>query len=288
MAQSELAIHVPVEVLTTQLDMTDLLAKAATIEELFKTAFIPTDRHSEYARWIDELRILKHCGRAIGPRDVGKSRSSVNYREEDIKRVSYVVAWSNSSSNRLFSQILKNVNHAAWRGKPKVLQDRLAGCLELFGIELLLIDNADNLQREALIDLKQLHEESGVPIVLIGGKDLDNTLVNFDLLTCFPTLFEFDVLDEEDLQKTLETIELDILALPHASNLWEGRLFEILRNSTQSRIGILIEILSKTVLHSLRKGHGKVDEGILSNIANRYGRQYVSLEARNKPQSIDG
>ena len=288
MAQSELAIHVPVEVLATQLDITDLLAKAVTIEELFKTAFIPTDRHSEYARWIDELRILKHCGRAIGPKHVGKSRSSVNYREEDIKRVSCVKAWSNSSSRRLFSQILKDINHAAWRGKPKDLQARLAGCIKLFGIELLLIDNADNLQREALIDLKQLHEESGVPIVLIGGKDLDNTLVNFDLLTCFPTLFEFDVLDEEDLKKTLETIELDILALPQASNIWEGRLFEILRNSTQSRMGILIEILSKTVLHSLRKGHGKVDEGILSNIANRYGRQYVPLEVRNKPQSIEG
>ena len=288
MAQSELAIHVPVEVLTTQLDMTDLLAKAATIEELFKTAFIPTDRHSEYARWIDELRILKHCGRAIGPRDVGKSRSSVNYREEDIKRVSCVKAWSNSSSKRLFSQILKDINHAAWRGKPKDLQARLAGCLELFGIELLLIDNADNLQREALIDLKQLHEESGVPIVLIGGQDLDNTLVNFDLLTCFPTLFEFDALGEEDLKKTLETIELDILALPQASNLSEGRLFEILRDSSQTRIGILIKILSKTVLHSLKKGHGKVEEEILRNIANRYGRRYVPLEARNKPQSIEG
>ena len=268
MAQSELAIRVPVEVLTTQLDMTDLLAKAATIEELFKTAFIPTDRHSEYARWIDELRILKHCGRAIGPRDVGKSRSSVNYREEDIKRVSCVKAWSNSSSKRLFSQILKDINHAAWRGKPK--------------------DNADNLQREALIDLKQLHEESGVPIVLIGGQDLDNTLVNFDLLTCFPTLFEFDALGEEDLKKTLETIELDILALPQASNLSEGRLFEILRDSSQTRIGILIKILSKTVLHSLKKGHGKVEEEILRNIANRYGRRYVPLEARNKPQSIEG
>ncbi len=173
MAQSELAIHVPVEVLATQLDITDSIAKSATIEELFKTAFIPTDRHSEYSRWMDELRILKHCGRAIGPKHVGKSRSSINYREEDLK-------------------------------------------------------------------------------------------------------------------KTLETIELDILALPQASNLWEGRLFEILRNSTQSRIGILIEILSKTVLHSLRKGHGKVDEGVLNNIANRYGRQYVPLEVRNKPPSIEG
>jgi DNA transposition AAA+ family ATPase len=288
MAQSELAIHVPVEVLTTQLDMTDLLAKSATIEELFKTAFIPTDRHSEYARWIDELRILRHCGRVIGPTEVGKSRSSVHYKDEDKKRVACVKAWSNSSSGRLFSQILKEIKHAAWRGKPKVLQDRLAGCLGLLGIELLLIDNADNLQREALIDLKQLHEESGVPIILIGGQYLDNTLVNFDLLECFPTLFEFDALNEEDLKKTLETIELDILALPQASNLWEGNLFEILIGSTQARMGVLIKILSKTVLHSLKKGHGKVDEGILNNIANRYGRRYVPIEARNKPQSIEG
>jgi DNA transposition AAA+ family ATPase len=288
MAQSELAIHVPVEVLATQLDITDLLAKAATIEELFKTAFIPTDRHSEYARWIDELRILKHCGRAIGLKKVGKSRSSVHYREEDRKRVAYVKAWSNSSSKGLFSKILKDINHAAWRGKRHDLRDRLAGCLELFGIELLLIDNADNLQREALIDLKQLHEESGVPIVLIGEQDLDNNLANFDLLTCFPTLFEFDALDEDDLKKTLETIEFDILVLPQASNLSEGTLFETLAVSTQARMGVLIEILSKTVLHSLSKGHGKVDEGVLNNIANRYGRKYVPLEIRNKPPSIDG
>ena len=247
MTESQLAIHVPVEVLAPTIDLTDLLAKIATIEELFKTAFIPADRHSEYARWIDELRILKHCGRAIGPRDVGKSRSSVHYQDEDKKRVSFVKAWTNSSSKRLFSQILKDVNHAAWRGKRHDLRARLAGCLELFGIDLLLIDNADNLQREALIDLKQLHEESGVPIVLIGGQDLDNTLVNFDLLTCFPTLFEFDALDEKDLQKTLETIEFDILALPQASNLSEGTLFETLAGSTQARMGVLIKILSKTV-----------------------------------------
>lgn len=288
MKPSGIVTHAPVEVVSTQPDVTDLVAKAATIEKLFTTSFIPTDRHSEYARWIDELRILKHCGRAIGPRHVGKSRSSEHYQDEDRKRVSYVKVWSNSSSKRLFSQILKDINHAAWRGKSKDLRSRLAGCLELFGIELLLIDNADNLQQEALIDLKQLHEEAGIPIVLLGGRELDNTLVSFDLLTCFPTLFEFDALDERDLQRTLETIELDILALPQASNLAEGTLFEILAGSTQARMGILIEILSKAALHSLKKGHGKVDETILKNIANRYGRPYALPSARNKPQIGDG
>ncbi|MBD1822851.1 ATP-binding protein [Cyanobacteria bacterium FACHB-DQ100] len=280
MAQSQLATQVPVEILAPQLDLTDVLVKTAAIEELFQTAFIPTDRASQYFRWLDELRLLKQCGRVIGAREVGKSRSSTHYRQEDRKRVSCVKAWSNSSSKRLFSQILKDINHAAPRGRRQDLRARLAGCLEPFGIELLIIDNADNLQREALIDLKQLHEESGVPIVLIGRQDLDSTLQNFDLLPCFPSLFEFDRLDYEDFQKTLRTIEHDILALPQASNLSEGKLFEILAASTQAHMGSLIKILTRAVLHSLKKGHGKVDEAILSNIANRYGKPYIPPEAR--------
>jgi hypothetical protein len=87
MTQSQLAVQVPVEVLAPQIDLTDVLAKTAAIEELFKTAFIPTDRASQYFRWLDELRLLKQCGRVIGPRNVGKSRSSSQYREEDRKRV---------------------------------------------------------------------------------------------------------------------------------------------------------------------------------------------------------
>jgi DNA transposition AAA+ family ATPase len=288
MAQSELAVQVPVEVLAPQLDITDVIAKTAAIEELFKTAFIPTDRASQYFRWLDELRLLKQCGRVIGPKGVGKSRSSKHYREEDRKRVSHIAAWSNSSSKKLFSQILKDINHAAPRVRRHDLRDRLAGCLEPFGIELLLVDNAENLQREALVDLKQLHEESGVPVILIGEQDLDNNLENADLLTCFPTLFEFDKLDYEDLRKTLRTIELDLLALPQASNLAEGNLLEILAVSTQAHMGTLIKLLTKVVLHSLNKGHMKVDEAILRNIASRYGKRYISPEARKKPELGEG
>jgi DNA transposition AAA+ family ATPase len=281
MARSQLATQTTVEVLAPQLDSAAQLAKAAEIEEIFRTAFIPTDRTSEYFRWLDELRFLKQCGRVIGPRNVGKSRTSIHYRQEDRKRVSYVRAWSESSSKRLFTQILKDINHAAANGKREDLRPRLAGSLELFGIELLIVDNADNLQREALLDLKQLFDESGVPIVLVGGQELDSKLHGFDLLTCFPTLFDFERLDYEDFRKTLRTIELDILALPEASCLTEGTMFEILATSTDARIGTLIKILTKAVLHSLKKGFVKVDEGILGKIANRYGMKYVPLQPRN-------
>lgn len=281
MARSQLSVQTSAEVMAPQLELMAQLTKVTEIEELFRTAFIPTDRASECFRWLDELRLLKQCGRIIGPRDVGKSRTSIQYREEDRKRVSYVKAWTASSSKRLFTQILKDIKHAAPNGKHKDLRSRLAGSLELFGLELVIVDNADNLQREALLDLKQLFEESGVPVVLVGGHDLDNVLQGFDLLTCFPTLFEFDRLDYEDFRKTLRTIELDILALPEASNLTEGVTFEILAGSTEARMGVLIKILTKTILHSTKKGFGRVDAGILEKIANRYGRKYVPLEARN-------
>ncbi|MBD2538680.1 ATP-binding protein [Coleofasciculus sp. FACHB-SPT36] len=281
MARSQLATQTPVEVLAPRLDLTAQLAKVAEIEELFRTAFIPTDRASECFRWLDELRFLKQCGRVIGSRDVGKSRASIHYRQEARKQVSYVRAWTESSSKRLFTQILKDINHAAANGKREDLRPRLAGSLELFGIELVIVDNADNLQREALLDLKQLFDESGVPIILVGGQELDSKLHAFDLLTCFPTLFAFERLDEEDFRKTLRTIELDILALPEASCLTEGTLFEILATSTEARIGVLIKILTKAVLHSLKKGFLKVDEGILEKIANRYGMRYVPLPPTN-------
>jgi DNA transposition AAA+ family ATPase len=283
MARSQLATQTHVEVLAPQLDLNAQLARAAEIEELFRTGFIRTKRSSDYFKWLDELRLLKECGRVIGPRDVGKSRASIHYRQEDRKRVSYVRAWSESSSKRLFTQILKDINHAAANGKREELRPRLAGSLELFGIELLIVDNADNLQREALLDLKQLFDETGVPIVLVGGEELDSKLDGFKLLTCFPTLFEFDRLDEEDFRETLRIIEDDILVLlPEASNLSEGTMFETLALSTEARIGDLIKILTKTVLHSLKKGFGKVDEGILEKIANRYGMKYVPVEARKE------
>ncbi|WP_375506792.1 AAA family ATPase [uncultured Nostoc sp.] len=282
MARAQLAIQPSVATIAPQLDLNAQLAKIAQVEELFRTAFIPTDRASEYFKWLDELRLIKQCGRVIGPRDVGKSRASFQYRQEDRKQVSYAKGWSASSSKRLFSQILKDIKHAAITGKREDLRPRLAGSLELFGIEMVIIDNAENLQREALLDLKQLFEECNVPIVLVGGQELDDILCGVDLLTSFPTLYEFERLEYEDFKKTLLTIELDILDLPEVSNLAEGSIFELLAQNTGARIGVLVKILTKAVLHSLNNGSSKLELSVLEKVANRYGRKYTPPESSKK------
>ena len=67
------------------------------------------------------------------------------------------------------------------------------------------------------------------PQLLAGVKELDELLQDCDLLTNFPTLYEFEQLEYDDFKKTLTTIELDILSLPEASNLAEGNIFEIFK-----------------------------------------------------------
>ncbi len=63
MARSQLAIQPSVEALAPELDLNAQLAKVIEVEEIFNNCFIPTDHASEYFRWLDELRILKQCGR---------------------------------------------------------------------------------------------------------------------------------------------------------------------------------------------------------------------------------
>ncbi|WP_256874503.1 hypothetical protein [Nostoc sp. C057] len=75
---------------------------------------------------------------------------------------------------------------------------------------------------------------------------------------------------------------MDILSLPEASNLAEGTIFEILALSTSARMGLLVKILTKAVLHSLKNGFSRVDESILEKIASHYGRKYVPLENKKR------
>lgn len=282
MADAPLAKKATVEVLTPQQDSKAKLAKVTEIEEILRTCFIPTDRAQEYFRWLDEIRLLRQCGRVIGPRNVGKSRSSIQYSEEDKKRISYVKAWSSFSSKRLFSAILQDIKHAAVMGRKEDLRPRLAGSLETFGIELVMIDNADQLQKEALLDLKNLFDESNVPIVLVGGRELDSLLDDVDLISNFPVLYEFERLSEEDFKKTLRTIEVEILALAEPSNLAEGNIFEILASNTGGKIGPLLKILTKAVLHSLDRGFNRIDVNVVEKIAVRYGKNYLPIEVKSE------
>lgn len=145
------------------------------------------------------------------------------------------------------------VEHAAPHGKRKDLRPRVAGCLRPFGYEMVVVDNAENLQEEALIDLKHLMDEQGITIVLCGTPNLDQFLEDYGLLDWFPHLVSFDSLNAPDLIATLNTIENQYLRLPEASRLSEGQNFQTLVLKTHSHIGKLIKLIQAATCGRLRR-----------------------------------
>ncbi len=275
MENAELVYQAAVEVLGPPI--ADVDVKIAAIEEILRLGFIDTDQSQHFFGWLQEQQVLRQCGRVVGPRDTGKSRAAHYYAAGPSGlsgQVVYVKAPSNCSSRTIFSKILKGIHHAASFGKRQDIRPRTAGSLVDFGYQQVIVDNAQHLMREAVADLKDLFDDTRIPIVLVGVADVESRLDGYGLFESFPNLYPFEGLMEEDLRQTLMVIEQDILQLPELSGLAEGALFEALVKGSEGRIGKLVKIVHKATLKSLKRGHGKVDGSILMQSAMRYGQRY--------------
>lgn len=268
--------HPSVEVLPPCRDLS-IGAKAvvAEIEQSLRSDFIPTEYAKHYFQELDRYRSLRQGVRVIGPRLTGKSAASQHYAQMNGKRAVLVSAPSNCSSRRLHGRILMAVGHAAPQGKCKDLRPRVAGCLRPFGYEMVIVDHAENLQKEVFIDLKSLMAEQGITVVLCGTPDLDQLLDDYGLLDWFPHLYSFGSLTATDLIATLNTIENQYLKLPEASGLAEGQNLQTLALKTHSHIGKLVKVIQAATLRSLEKGLRKIDSDILVKVADKYGAKYV-------------
>lgn len=267
--------HPPVDVLPPCRDLSiGPKAVVAEIEQLLRSEFIPTEYAKHYFQELDKYRSLRQGVRVIGPRLTGKSAASQHYAQMADKRTVLVSTPSNCSSRRLHGRLLAAVGHAAPRGKRKDLRPRVAGCLRPFGYEMVMVDNAENLQKEAFIDLKNLMAEQGIGIVLCVTPDLDQLLEDYGLLDWFPHLYSFGSLTATDLIATLNTLENQYLKLPEASRLSEGQNLQMLALKTHSHIGKLIQIIQAATLRSLEKGFQKIDSEILAKVADKYGVKY--------------
>lgn len=247
---SELAPQAIVEVVDS---LADTNAKVSALERLISIGYIPTKVAETGITWIDERRFLKQCGRLVGPRESGKSRLCEEYENRDFDRVIRLKAPTNCSSKKLHRLILKAMNHAAkvrHRDDPRPI---VVNSVTPLGVEVILVDNAHNLDLEALSDLKDLYDETGVTIIFSGTSDLDVSLDKAELLGSFPYSYPLNPLSEADFKKVLDTIEEKVLNLPSKSLLSEGEKFEILTTCTGSLIGRLVKLLPTAILHSVQK-----------------------------------
>jgi DNA transposition AAA+ family ATPase len=277
---SDLAPQAIVEVVAS---LADTKARVSALERIISNGFISTHVTETGINWIDERRFLKQCGRLVGPRESGKSRLCEEYENRDFERVIRLKAPTNCSSKRLHRLILKAMNHAAKVRRRDDPRPTVVESVTPLGVEVILVDNAHNLDLEALSDLKDLYDETGVTIIFSGTSDLDVLLENADLLGSFPYHYPLAPLLEADFKKVLDTIEEIALNLPCPSLLSEGEKFEILTRCTGSLIGRLMKLLPTAILYSVQKvsEQEKPTEGE-AECMPVYKLDNISLEALKK------
>jgi DNA transposition AAA+ family ATPase len=277
---SDLAPQVIVEVVAS---LADTKAKVSALERIISSGFIPTQVAKTGINWIDERRFLKQCGRLVGPRESGKSRLCEEYENRDFDRVIRLKAPTNCSSKKLHRLILEEMNHAAKVRRRDDPRPIVVESVTSLGVEVILVDNAHNLDLEALSDLKDLYDETRVTIIFAGTSDLDISLEKAELLGSFPYSYPLNPLSEDDLKKVLDAIEEKALNLPYKSSLSEGEKFEILTTCTGSLIGRLMKLLPTAILHSIERvpKQEKHTEGEAESMPI-YKLDNISLEALKK------
>lgn len=284
MALSKSISHPQVEVLSPCRDLSiGVEAVIADIAKELRSDFIETEYAKSYFGLLDNYRQMGQGVRVIGPPLSGKSKASKYYGEMIQKKTAYTAVPSNCSSRRMHERLLKAVRHAAPGSRRTDVQSKLAGCLSPFGYEMVIVDQGENLQKEALKDLTNLIGGKGIPVVVCGTRELDQFLEDIGLIDWFPNLYSFGSLTYEDFKATLNKIENEYLRLPEPSFLSEGENFQTLVIKTNTYIGKLINVIEKATFRSLKKGLRKVDSKIIQQVANEYGKRYVEPEFTLQP-----
>jgi len=99
----------------------------------------------------------------------------------------------------------------------------------MYGVEVLLVDNAHRLTQKAVSDIIELSKLYGISVILIEPPELDSVLdEEYNLFRPFKHFFRFEALSLEELTSILETFQEEFLGLPKASNFIDSSSIQTL------------------------------------------------------------
>lgn len=233
--------------------------------------------------WLEVKRQAKQACRVVGDARTGKTVACDNYRlrhkpiqepgKLPIVPVVYIQVPEECSSKELFWNILEYLKYQITKGTVAELRERTMRALKNCGVEMVIIDEADNFKLKTLADVRHIYDELKIPVVLVGTIRLDTLIGRDDRVDKrFKACHRFGKLVGEEFRRTVDIWEKMILKLPVASNLISKSKLELLRESTGGCIGLLDEILRDAGIRSLNKGLPKIDLDTLKEVTTEYQR----------------
>ncbi len=253
----------------------------AEIERLSRPPFLELDHVKQCHTWMYELLLSRMTGLLLGESRSGKTvtcRTFTNRCNQQAKTkgkrvmpVVYIQVPRNSGSRDLFIKILKALGHRATSGTITDLRERTLDTLELFQVQMLIIDEANHLKLETFSDVRHIYDDDnlGLSVLLVGTTNRLTRVIERDeqVENRFLERYELDKLDDKEFQKIARIWVRDVLGMSEASSLVKGDTLKLLKKTTKRLIGRLDMILRKAAIRSLLKGYKTLDEEVLKQVA---------------------
>ena len=143
-------------------------------------------RDKDLHDWLDRQRKLKQCGLIIKDKGSNLSQSCHEYscnlasQKNNLLsiplKILYIQTSRTGGAKDIYKDILNTLKRPLNAGGLRDLRKRTIGILQLNQVQLLIIDDAHLLKRNAMIELAKIYEDLKIPLTLSGTYDLENRL----------------------------------------------------------------------------------------------------------------
>jgi hypothetical protein len=253
----------------------------AEIERLSRPPYLELDHVKRCHTWMYELLLSRMTGLLLGESRSGKTVTCKTFtnrcnqqaktKSKRVMPVVYIQVPKDCGSRDLFIKILKALGHRATSGTITDLRERTLDTLELFEVQMLIIDEANHLKLATFSDVRHIYDEDnlGLSVLLVGTTNRLTRVVERDeqVANRFLERYELDKLDDKEFQKIARIWVRDVIGISEASNLIKGDTLKLLKKTTKRLIGRLDMILRKAAIRSLLKGYKTLDEEVLKQVA---------------------
>jgi hypothetical protein len=253
----------------------------AEIERLSRQPYLELDRVKHCHTWMYEILLSRMTGLLLGESRSGKTvtckaftnrcNQQAKTKGKRVMPVVYIQVPKNCGSRDLFIKILKALGHRATSGTITDLRERTLDTLELFQVQMLIIDEANHLKLETFSDVRHIYDDDnlGLSVLLVGTTNRLTRVVERDeqVENRFLERYELDKLEDKEFQQIAQIWVRDVLGMSEASKLVKGETLKLLKKTTKKLIGRLDMILRKAAIRSLLKGYKTLDEEVLKQVA---------------------
>ncbi len=253
----------------------------AEIERLRGRDIVMLEQVRKLHDWLEGKRRSRQCCRVLGESRTGKTMACDAYRlrhkpkqevgKPPIVPVVYVQPSQDCGARELFGAIIEHLKYKTVKGTVAEIRSRTLQVLKGCQVEMLIIDEADRLKPKTFADVRDIFDNLGISVVLVGTDRLDAVIKRDEqVYNRFRACHRFGKLSGVEFQQTVEIWERDVLKLPMASNLGTKTMLKTLGEATGGYIGLMDMILREAAIRALEKGLRKIDQATLKEVAEEY------------------